>query len=204
MQTTHEAEETASMPHESPLQDVHSHGSDEGSMQLHELMNLFTTFTNRIDGLEQDLQQTKKTYSTALTKLVLRVKKLEHQLKSGKAKRRARIVLSEDEDTDEEVHEKPSDDTEVLIQEETPTELVEDLRSGEKGEKEISTADIQVSTASPPKVSTVVVPYVYIRRSASKAKDKGKAIMEEPESPKKLKKKIQVQLSLDEELARKV
>ncbi|GJX29783.1 hypothetical protein Tco_0237862 [Tanacetum coccineum] len=46
---------------------------------------------------------------------------------------------------------------------------------------EISSANIQVSTASPPKVSTVV-PHVYTRRSA---KDKGKAIMEEPATPKK-------------------
>ncbi|GJV54526.1 hypothetical protein Tco_1455531 [Tanacetum coccineum] len=65
---------------------------------------------------------------------------------------------------------------------------------------EISTANIQVSTASPPKVSTVV-PHVYTRRSA---KDKGKAIMEEPATPKKVKKRTQVQLSMDEELARKM
>ncbi|GKF68039.1 hypothetical protein Tco_0197718 [Tanacetum coccineum] len=47
---------------------------------------------------------------------------------------------------------------------------------------EISTANIQVSIASPPKVSTAV-PHVYTRRSA---KDKGKVIMEEPATPKKL------------------
>ncbi|GKC23770.1 hypothetical protein Tco_1025920 [Tanacetum coccineum] len=65
---------------------------------------------------------------------------------------------------------------------------------------EISTAKIQVSIASPPKVSTAV-PHVYTRRSA---KDKGKAIMEEPATPKKVKKRTQVQLSIDEELARKM
>ncbi|GKC78342.1 hypothetical protein Tco_1129116 [Tanacetum coccineum] len=32
IQPTHEAEETASMPHDSPLHDVHSHGSAEGSV----------------------------------------------------------------------------------------------------------------------------------------------------------------------------
>ncbi|GKA02969.1 hypothetical protein Tco_0675750, partial [Tanacetum coccineum] len=73
IQPTHEAEETASMPHDSPLHDVHSHGSAEGS-------------------------QTKKTYSTALTKLVLKVKKLEYKLKSGKARRKENIVLSDDEE----------------------------------------------------------------------------------------------------------
>ncbi|GJW20534.1 ribonuclease H-like domain-containing protein [Tanacetum coccineum] len=64
----------------------------------------------------------------------------------------------------------------------------------------ISTANIQVSTASPPKVSTIV-PHVYTRRSA---KYKGKAIMEDHATPKKVKKRTQVQLSIDEELARKM
>ncbi|GKB94902.1 putative ribonuclease H-like domain-containing protein [Tanacetum coccineum] len=160
-----------------------------------------------IDGLEKDLQQTKKTYSTALTKLVLRVKKLKYKLKSGKARRKAMIVLSDDEEIakdsskqEEEVHEKPSDETEVLVQKDTPTKIIEEHESGKKGEMEISTANIQVSTASPPKVSTVV-PQMYIRRSA---KDKEKAKIEEPATPKKVKKRTQVQLSMDEELARKM
>ncbi|GJU14862.1 hypothetical protein Tco_1142828 [Tanacetum coccineum] len=233
IQPTHEAEETASMPHDSPLHDVHSHRSAEGSVQQHDLTVLVTKLNDRINGLEKDLQQTKKTYSTALTKLVLRVKKLEYKLKSGKARRKAKIILSDDEEIaedsskqgrkiyqinedptislvqdegiswipqEEEVHEKPSDETEVLVQEETPTEIIEEHGSGEKGEMEISTANIQVSTASPPKVSTAV-PHVYTRRSA---KDKGKAIMEEPATLKKVKKRTQVQLSMDEELARKM
>ncbi|GJX98183.1 hypothetical protein Tco_0355202 [Tanacetum coccineum] len=41
-----------------------------------------------------------------------------------------------------------SADTEILLDKEEPTELVEDLGSGEKGEKEISTANISISTAS--------------------------------------------------------
>ncbi|GKG44748.1 hypothetical protein Tco_0486186, partial [Tanacetum coccineum] len=69
-----------------------------------------------------------------------------------------------------------------------------------KGEKEISTANIPVSTASPPKVSTDVPP-VYTRRSA---KDKGKSIMEDRATQKKVKKRTQVQLSMDEGLARKI
>ncbi|GKB59618.1 hypothetical protein Tco_0915804 [Tanacetum coccineum] len=192
IQPTYEVEETASMPYDSPLHVVHSHGSTEGSTQQHDLTVLVNKLNDKIDGLEKNLQQTKKTYSTALTKLVLRVKKLEYKLKSGKARRKEKI--------EEKVYEKPSDETEVLVQEETPTEIIEEHGSGEKGEMEISTANIQVSTASPPKVSTAV-PYVYTRRSA---KDKGKAIMEEPATPKKVKKRTQVQLSMDEELARKM
>ncbi|GJZ12780.1 hypothetical protein Tco_0548010 [Tanacetum coccineum] len=183
--------ETTSMPHDSPLHVVHSHGSAEGSVQQHDLTVLVTKLNDMIDGLEKDLQQTKKTYSTALTKLVLRVKKLEYKLKSGKARRKAKIVLSNDEEIEEEVHEKPSDETEVLVQEETPTEIIEEHGSGEKGEMEIS-------IASPPKVSTVV-PHVYTKS----AKDKGKAIMEDHATPKKVNKRTQVQLSMDEELARK-
>ncbi|GKG26524.1 hypothetical protein Tco_0402227, partial [Tanacetum coccineum] len=91
------------------------------------------------------------------------------------------------------VHEKPSDETEVFVQEETHTGIIKEHGSGEKGEMEIS-------MASPPKVSTVEA-HVYTRRSA---KDKGKAIMEEPATPKKVKKRTQVQLSMDKELAREM
>ncbi|GJV39730.1 hypothetical protein Tco_1418170 [Tanacetum coccineum] len=46
----------------------------------------------------------------------------------------------------------------------------------------ISTANISVSTASPtPEVSTAAENLVYMRRSAEKRKDKGKAIMKEDE-----------------------
>ncbi|GKF66154.1 hypothetical protein Tco_0192671 [Tanacetum coccineum] len=64
-------------PHDSPLHAVHSHGSDE--------------------VLEADLIKTKKTYSSAYTKLILKVKKLESQIKIGKARKQARVVLSDDE-----------------------------------------------------------------------------------------------------------
>ncbi|GJV51335.1 putative ribonuclease H-like domain-containing protein [Tanacetum coccineum] len=55
----------------------------------------------RVEVLENDMQQTKKVYSSALTKLILRVKKLEKKVKTIKAMRRARIVISEDEDAEE-------------------------------------------------------------------------------------------------------
>ncbi|GJS47897.1 hypothetical protein Tco_0598018 [Tanacetum coccineum] len=59
-------------PNESPLHAVHSHGSDE-----------------------DDLKKTKQTYSSAFTKLILRIKKLESKVKTGKAIK-ARVVLSKD------------------------------------------------------------------------------------------------------------
>ncbi|GJW28361.1 hypothetical protein Tco_0045236 [Tanacetum coccineum] len=84
-------------PNESPLHAIHSHGSDEGSLTLNELMNLVTKLSDRIRVLEDDLKKTKKTYSSTYTKLILRVKKLESQIKTGNARRKARVVLSDDE-----------------------------------------------------------------------------------------------------------
>ncbi|GKB46850.1 putative ribonuclease H-like domain-containing protein [Tanacetum coccineum] len=137
------------MPHESPLHSVHSLGRDEGSLSLSELT---------------------------------KVKKLEQTVKSTQARRRFRIVVSDDEEgledpskqgrkiteidqdpsislvqdegtswiqEDIEIQEKISDDTEVVLEEEEPTELVEDQGSGEKGEKEVSTVGAEHSTVIP-------------------------------------------------------
>ncbi|GJQ96294.1 hypothetical protein Tco_0007433 [Tanacetum coccineum] len=78
-----------------PLHAVHSHGSDEGSLKLNELMNLVTKLSERIGVLEDDLRKTKKTYSSAFTKLILRVKKLEARVKIGKARKRLSFLLCE-------------------------------------------------------------------------------------------------------------
>ncbi|GJT91760.1 hypothetical protein Tco_0916526 [Tanacetum coccineum] len=157
------------MPHESPLQSVHSLGRDEGSLSLTELMVLCTSLSMKVDSLEYELKKTKQTYNTTLIKLILRVKKLEKTVKTTKARGRARIVILEDEDAakdsskqgrkifeidkdptisleDVEIQEKISDDTEVVIEQEEPIELVEDQGSGEKGEKEVSTVGAEHST----------------------------------------------------------
>ncbi|GJV94308.1 hypothetical protein Tco_1545885 [Tanacetum coccineum] len=56
---------------------------------------------------------------------------------------------------DVEIQGRTSVDTEIVLDQEEPTELVEDLGSGEKGEKETSTDNVPVSTASAiPEVST--------------------------------------------------
>ncbi|GJV20999.1 ribonuclease H-like domain-containing protein [Tanacetum coccineum] len=213
-QPTPDAEEAVPMPHESPLHSVHSLGRDEGSLSLSELTVLCTNLSNKVTSLEAELAQTKQTYGTALTKLIKKVKKLEQTVKSTQARRRFRIVVSDDEEgledpskqgrkiteidqdpsislvqdegtswiqEDIEIQEKISDDTEVVLEEEEPTELVEDQGSGEKGEKEVSTVGAEHSTVIP-EVSTAAANLVYIRRSAQKRKDKGKAIMEEDES----------------------
>ncbi|GKB30384.1 hypothetical protein Tco_0869785 [Tanacetum coccineum] len=204
--------EAAPMPHESPLYSVHSLGRDEGSMQQHELMDLVTKLIDRIKVLEKDLQQTKKTYSTTLIRLILRLKKLEKNVKTGKARRRARIVISEDEDSTEnsskqgrKISDIDTDPTISLVQPQQDMEYDFDVSIAEG----FTTASASISTVSPLRVSTAedisgAEILVYIMRSASKAKDKGKAIMQESEPPKKIKKRVQVQMSIDEELAKKV
>ncbi|GJW68689.1 putative ribonuclease H-like domain-containing protein [Tanacetum coccineum] len=85
---------------------------------------------SRIGVLEDDLKKTKLTYSVAVTKLILRVKKLEAKVKAGTVRKRARVVLFEDDEdveddsskqgrklSDAEVQEKASNETEPIIQE---------------------------------------------------------------------------------------
>ncbi|GJY83816.1 putative ribonuclease H-like domain-containing protein [Tanacetum coccineum] len=203
-------------PYDSPLPGGHTPGSDEGSMTLNELMVLCTQLSTKVASLEQNLKQTKKVYGNAYTKLIMRVKKLEHKVKSRQPRRRARVIIFDIEEDledpskqgrriaeidqnpsislvqdkgtswiqeDDKIQGRSSADTKILLDQEDPTELVEDLGSGEKGKKEISTANKLVSTASAtPEVSTAIKNLVYIRRSAEKRIDKGKAIMKDDES----------------------
>ncbi|GKF16187.1 hypothetical protein Tco_0061105 [Tanacetum coccineum] len=53
---------------------------------------------DRVLALETDLRQTKKVYGAAYTKLIMKVKKLEKTVKSNQARRRAKIVVSDDEE----------------------------------------------------------------------------------------------------------
>ncbi|GKE43213.1 hypothetical protein Tco_1470497, partial [Tanacetum coccineum] len=172
--------------------------------------------------LEDDLRKTKKTYSSALTKLILRVKKLEARVKIGKSRKRAKVVLFEDNEdveddsskqgrklSDAEVQEKASTKTEPIIQEVTPTEVIQDQGSSEKGSAEVSTAgatkgiasEVPVVSTAEVNISTAEGPVTYRRRSEEKRirKDKGKVIMTEPEPKKKSKKELeQESLSFDE------
>ncbi|GJU04324.1 putative ribonuclease H-like domain-containing protein [Tanacetum coccineum] len=198
-------------PHDSPLHVVHSHGSDKGSLKLNELTNLVTKLSKRIGVLEDDLRKTKKTYISTFTKLILRVKKLEARVKIGKARKRAKVVLSEDvEDdsskqgrklSDAEVQEKASTETKLITKEVTPTKVIQDQGSSEKGSAEVSTAGATKGTASEvpvvstaeENVSTAGRTVTYSRRSEEqrKRKDKGKAIMTESEPKKKSKKELE-------------
>ncbi|GJR80453.1 putative ribonuclease H-like domain-containing protein [Tanacetum coccineum] len=167
MQTTYVAEEAATMPYDSPL----------------------------LRTLESDLKQTKLTYDAAYTKLIIKVKKLEHKVKSSKARRRVRLVVLEDEDELED----PSKQGRKIAQiDEDEGITLPDISTANV---QVSTAGAKVSTASP-EVKNVAKSLVYIRRSAAKRKDKGKAIMKEAE-PVQKKTKLQLEqerLGLEEAL----
>ncbi|GKB46314.1 hypothetical protein Tco_0897067 [Tanacetum coccineum] len=178
------------------------------------MTNLVTKLSERIGVLEDDLKKTKKTYSSAFTKLILRVKKLEARVKIRKARKRAKVVLSEDDEdveddsskqgrklSDVEVQEKASTETEPFIQEVTPTEVIQDQGSSEKGSAEVSTTGATKGTASEVPVvstaeenlSTAGRTVTNTRRSEEKRtrQDKGKAIMIESEPKKKSKKELE-------------
>ncbi|GKB53863.1 putative ribonuclease H-like domain-containing protein, partial [Tanacetum coccineum] len=187
------SEKVPTQSYDSPLPRVNTLGSDEGSMTLQELKVLFTTISKKVESLEADLQQTKKVYGTAYTKLIKKVKKLEETVKSNQARRRAKIVVSDDEEDSKDsskqgrkIDEIDQDPDITLIQHDTEIQG----RHGQEMEFEtkvytaedvstacvaVTTAGASISTASPPRVSTTedistAETLMYIRRSAAKDK----------------------------------
>ncbi|GJT97088.1 ribonuclease H-like domain-containing protein [Tanacetum coccineum] len=111
-----------------------------------------------------------------------RIKKLEHKVKSRKSRRRAKIMISDDEDYQEDPSKQGRQEYDLEPDFEF-TAPEEDYTA----EPDISTANVPISTVGPkvstvsPEVRTAAESLVYIRRSAAKRKDKGKAIMKEAE-----------------------
>ncbi|GJR65164.1 hypothetical protein Tco_0011229 [Tanacetum coccineum] len=156
--------------------EVHTLGSDEGSMTLNELTVLCTTLSKKVESLESDLKQTKLTYGAAYTKLIMKVKKLEN-----KGRKIAQI------DEDEGI---------TLVQMGGHTTNIPVSTTG----AEVSTASTEVKTAG---VSTVDAldditfdeTLMEIRKSATKPqKEKGIVFKEKPSKKKD-------QIHIDEELA---
>ncbi|GJY87521.1 putative ribonuclease H-like domain-containing protein [Tanacetum coccineum] len=181
---------------------IHSHGSDEGSLKLNELTNLVTKLSERIGVLEDDLKKTKQTYSSAFTKLILRIKKLESKVKTGKARKRARVVLSEDKDDDSS---KQGRDVKTLHLFAQDDEVVHDQDTAAERQLEDSNDGNTVCTVLKyyvrQRISYIMLgkSFVYGRRSKEARKDKGKEIMTEPEPMKKSKKLLeQERLGLEE------
>ncbi|GJX23172.1 hypothetical protein Tco_0227617 [Tanacetum coccineum] len=195
-QPSPDAEYHVPTPNESPLHAVHSHGSDEGSLKLIELMNLVTKLSERIGVLEDDLKRTKQTYSAAFTKLILRIKKLESKVKTGKARKRARVVLSEDEEDDSSKQGRIDEDPNTYFHQddEVDDDVVHD--TAEERQPEDSTAGIEISTAP---INDNTASESLSTAGKETRKYKGKAIMTEPEPEKKSKKLLeQERLGLEE------
>ncbi|GKD31359.1 hypothetical protein Tco_1242137 [Tanacetum coccineum] len=147
-------------PHDSPLSRGNTPGSDEGRMELiQKLMETCTSLTKRVLALEE----AKTAQDKVITRLKLRVKRLEKKRKARTPqpmKRRlfkGRVETSTDESLGEDASKQGRNDDKTeklnLIGRADTKVIVEDKGSGEKGG---STTD-QVSTARP-EVSVASVP----------------------------------------------
>ncbi|GJZ16876.1 hypothetical protein Tco_0552999 [Tanacetum coccineum] len=159
-------------------------------------------------ALETDLRQTKKVYGTAYTKLIMKVKKLEKTVKTSQARRRAKIVVSDDdmasedsskqgrmiEEIDQDVGVTLVTPTKVSSQEDQPEDQLGVLSAAKvladaarvhtysRRRRAVSTGSGGVSTASRIVSTAGMIQQVnIIIPSSSATKDKGKAIMTESE-----------------------
>ncbi|GKC95507.1 hypothetical protein Tco_1160949, partial [Tanacetum coccineum] len=133
----------------------------------------------------------KQTYSAAFTKLILRIKKLESKVKTRKARKRARVVLSEDEEDESSKQGRIDEDSNTYFHQD---DVVHD--NAAERQPEDSTAGIEISTA-PINDNTANESLSTVAKETIKYK--GKAIMTEPELEKKSKKLLeQDRLGLEE------
>ncbi|GJZ96139.1 hypothetical protein Tco_0668473, partial [Tanacetum coccineum] len=180
---------------------VHSLGRDEGSMQQHELMDLVTKLTDRIrakqgeglglDAAEDCSKQGRKIFDIDTDPTISLVQPQQDMEYHFDATASIHVTTAGLEISTANIAVSTAD------------------ASVTTADAAVTTASASISTVSPPRVSIAkdisgVETLVYIRRSASKVKDKGKAIMQEFEPPKKIKKRVQVQMSIGEELAKKL
>ncbi|GJU46452.1 hypothetical protein Tco_1203718 [Tanacetum coccineum] len=134
------AEQHISTPYDSPLHVVHSHGSDGGSLQLIELTNLVTKLSERIGRLKSRLGQQGKELGLSFMKMMKMLKMIlpnkggNNLMQRFKRKQALKPNLS--------------------IQDTwTPTEVIQDQGSSEKGNSEVSTAGATKGTTSEVPVS---------------------------------------------------
>ncbi|GJX57564.1 hypothetical protein Tco_0287461 [Tanacetum coccineum] len=162
-------------------------------MQLFELINLCTKFSYKVTSLEDEFASTKAVYNKALITLTKKVKKLEKQLKHKR--RRTVIDSSEDEGPSLDAEDSPKQGR--MIKEIDNDETVNLFKSIEL-EKSHDTVEHRMESEHDDDDRTLAETLLNIKRSAAK----GKAIMQESEPPKKIKKKEMIQISLDEEFAK--
>nr|GEV95465.1 ribonuclease H-like domain-containing protein [Tanacetum cinerariifolium] len=177
-------ERLSNLPTELPLGEGNTSHSEEGSMQLLELMNICI----KLSGKSKEVRE-----------------KLKH-------KRRKAIVDSlEDEEASLDKENSPKQRMMIEeINEDENTNLVKSSKQREAHEtaghrkESDDTEVVDLSTTSPQKdddEETLAEILVSIKKSATK--DKGKAIMQESEPSKKIKKKEMIQISLVEKIAQR-
>ncbi|GJV11679.1 hypothetical protein Tco_1353220 [Tanacetum coccineum] len=216
-------------PYDLHLLGGHTPGSDKGRMQQNELMELVTKLTHRVLALETNLLQTKKVYSTVVTKLIIKVKRLEKIVKTSKARRRAKIVISDDEmvlkdsskqgrmieDIDQDEGITLVTPTKASTQEDQPEDQLGVLSAAKvladasrvhtysRRRRAVSTGSDGVSTAKriiSTAEETVSTAGVSILVSTAATKDKGKAIMTESEPELSTTKDAKIAQMLQEEI----
>nr|GEW15097.1 hypothetical protein [Tanacetum cinerariifolium] len=157
MEHTFELSDTVPLTlHDSPLTGGYTPGSDEGRPNILELMNLCTQLSNRVLALAE----AKTTQNKVITRLRLRVRRLEKQRKARTSQPRKRRLFagrfksSTDKSLCEDASKQGRNDEntkELNLTDEADTKVIIENKSN--GEKGVSTAD-QVSIIGP-KVSVV-------------------------------------------------
>ncbi|GJX70106.1 hypothetical protein Tco_0307277 [Tanacetum coccineum] len=137
------------------------------------------------------------------------VKKSEQTIKTSQARKRAKILVLDDKESSKDTSKQgrmiEDIDQDAGISLVTPTKVSSQKDQSEDQLGVLSAAKV-LADAAKKNVNT----YTRRRRAVSTAvkdettKDKGKAIMQESVQPKKIKKRVQIQMSLDEELAQKL
>ncbi|GJV99822.1 hypothetical protein Tco_1555074 [Tanacetum coccineum] len=220
---TFQKDEAVPMPHESPLHSVHSLIRDEGSLSLNELIDLCTSLSKKVEvkKLEQIVKASKSRRRARVVE-----SDDEEDLEDPSKQMRSLIeeldmdagislvpthAVDEGRNDDTRIYDQPSEKLGVFSAAIALADATKRRRSVETAQtytrrrRSVSTGSSRVSTGSKT-VSTADVSIASELGSTAgvKAKDKGKAIIQESEPPKKVKKRVQVQMSMDEELAKKV
>ncbi|GJY35002.1 hypothetical protein Tco_0420380 [Tanacetum coccineum] len=187
---------------DAPLSGVNTLGSAEGILSLHDLTVLCTSLTKKVESLE--ISQARRRAKVVIFDAE---EDVENPSKQG------RMIKHIDEDTDV-----------TLV---TPTKVSSQSDQSKDHLKVLSAAKVLADAARKRRGVANVTPYTRRKRTIStveepvntagaskpvstadmvqeKIKDKGKAIMQESEQQKKIKKKEYQQISLDEEIAQKL
>ncbi|GJZ27310.1 putative ribonuclease H-like domain-containing protein [Tanacetum coccineum] len=183
------APSTSQPPTSSPSMQT-TYVTEEATPMPHDLP-LLRVYSLRSDEGSMTLNELTVLY----TQLSTTVASLEEDLKQ--TKKRTNIVVSDDEENEED----SSKQGQSLIEDmdlDAGISLVPPHVADQGRRRTVSTASGLVSTAGMAQEVEINIP------SPVATKDKGKAVMQEYEPPKKIKKRVQIQMSIDEELAQKL